>query len=213
MDRDEKNGAGDGPGSAGGFAEASGGDGKAPHVSGEENLATTSPEKDLVAVAVIAALSVFAMVLAVRMPNPGGPFTHPGLLPFLTGLTLLAMVAGLGLSAVREGGAKSLLRRRWRGVPSLLGDEQSRRTLLLVGIIGIYVLLADIVTFDLRYPTPLFAIWFSSYEAVSIPILTLILRIFWRAPWWRCALVAGVFVIALAAVFRYGFHILLPGAD
>ena len=202
MDRDEKSRAGDGDG-----------DGKAPAFGGEEDLAMTSAAKDLVAVALIAALSVFAMVFAVRMPNPGGPFTHPGLLPFLTGLTLLAMVAGLGLSAVREGGAKSLLRRRWRGVPSLLGDEQSRRTLLLVGIIGIYVLLADIVTFDLRYPTRLFVIWFSSYEAVSIPILALILRIFWRAPWWRCALVAGVFVIALAAVFRYGFHILLPGAD
>ncbi len=202
MDRDDNSGAGDG-----------GGDGQSPHISGEEHLAATSPEKDLVAVAVIAALSIFAMVLAVRMPNPGGPFTHPGLLPFLTGLSLLAMAAGLGLSAVREGGAKSLLRRRWRGVASLLGGEESRRTLLLVGIIGIYVLLADIVTFDLRYPTRLFVFWFSSYEAVSIPVLALILRIFWRAPWWRCALVAGVFVIALAAVFRYGFHILLPGAD
>ncbi len=202
MDRNENSGARD-----------SGGDGKSPHISGEENLAATSPEKDLVAVAVIAALSVFAMVLAVGMPNPGGPFTHPGLLPFLTGLTLLAMAAGLGVSAVREGGAKELFRRRWRGVPRLLSDEENRRTLLLVVIIGLYVLLADIVTFDLRYPTPLFVIWFSSYEAVSIPILALILRIFWRAPLWRCALVAGVFVIALAAVFRYGFHILLPGAD
>ncbi len=202
MDRDEKSGAGDG-----------GGGGESPLISGEENLAATSPAKDLVAVAVIAALSVFAMVLAVRMPNPGGPFTHPGLLPFLTGLSLLAMVAGLGGSAVREGGAKSLFRRRWRGTWGLLGNDESRRTLLLVAIIGVYVLLADIVTFDIRYPTPLFVIWFSSYEAVSIPILALILRIFWRAPWWRCALVAGVFVIALAAVFRYGFHILLPGAD
>ena len=202
MDRDETARAGDG-----------GGDGKAPRFGGEEHLARTSPGKDLVAVALIAALSVFAMVLAVRMPNPGGPFTHPGLLPFLTGLTLLAMVAGLGVSAVREGGAKSLFRRRGDGAPRLLGDEESRRTLLLVVIIGLYVLLTDIVTFDLRYPTPLFAIWFSSYEAVSIPILALILRIFWRAPRWRCALVAVVFVIALAAVFRYGFHILLPGAD
>ncbi len=64
-----------------------------------------------------------------------------------------------------------------------------------------------------RYPTRLFVIWFSSYEAVSISILAVVLRIFWRALPWRCALVAVVFVIALASVFRYGFHILLPGAD
>ncbi len=202
MDRDETEPAGDG-----------GGGGKAAAFGGEEDLAEISSGKDLVAVALIAALAVFAMVFALRMPNPGGPFTHPGLLPFLTGLTLLAMVAGLGVSAVRKGGARSLFRRRWRDAPRLLGQEESRRTLLLVVIIGLYVLLTDIVTFDIRYPTPLFVFWFSSYEAVSIPILALILRIFWRAPWWRCALVAVVFVIALAAVFRYGFHILLPGAD
>jgi hypothetical protein len=69
------------------------------------------------------------------------------------------------------------------------------------------------VTFDLRFPTPLFAIHFSSYEAVSIPVLTAVLNIFWREPPWRCLVVASIFVIALASVFRYGFHLLLPGAD
>ena len=49
MDRDETARAGDG------------GDGKAPRFGGEEHLARTSPGKDLVAVGLIAALSVFAM--------------------------------------------------------------------------------------------------------------------------------------------------------
>ena len=172
-----------------------------------------SHRKDLVAAVCIAALSVFAMVLAVRMPNPGGPFTHPGLLPFLTGLTLLAMAAALGIPAARQGGVKTLFQGGGGAAARLFGHEEGRRTILLVAIIALYVLLTDVVTFDLRYPTRLFVFRFSSFEAVSIPILAAILLNFWRAPPWRCLLVSVVFVIALAAVFRYGFHILLPGAD
>jgi hypothetical protein len=186
----------------------------APRILSEEQGGVRStPRKDLIAALCIAAFSIFAMVLAVDLPNPGGTFTHPGLLPFLTGLTLLAMAVGLGISAVRAGGAKALL--DGGDDEALLVDEreEGRRTLILVVIIGIYVYLADIVTFDLRLPTPLFVFQFSSYEAVSIPVLAVVLNIFWRKPPWRCLLVATVFVVALTAVFRHGFHILLPGSD
>ncbi len=203
MDQDENSRVGD---------ESSGG-GPTPIISEEEGETRSSPRKDLLAAGCIAALAVFAIVLATRLPNPGGPFTHPGLLPFLTGITLLAMAAGLGLSAVRDGGAKALFQRSADGAPGIFGHEDGRRTLLLVAIIGLYVLLTDLVTFDLRYPTQFFVVHFSSYEAISIAILTTVLRIFWRAPLWRCLLVSVVFVIALASVFRHGFHILLPGAD
>ncbi len=194
-------------------ADNSSGDGPTPIIGEEETETRSSPRKDLLAAAFIAVLAVFAMVLAARLPNPGGPFTHPGLLPFLTGLTLLAMAAGLGRSAVRDGGARALFEGRADGAPRFFRDEEGRRTLLLIAVIALYVLLADLVTFDLRYPTQFFVIQFSSYEAISIAILTAVLRIFWRAPLWRCLLVSVVFVIALASVFRYGFHILLPGAD
>lgn len=182
-------------------------------LSEEDVESRSSPRKDLIAAAVIATLSIFAMALAARLPNPGGPFTHPGLLPFLTGFTLFAMATGLGLSAVRKGGAKALFKGRAQGTPAIFGHEDGRRTLLLTAIIGLYVFLTDLVTFDLRYPTQFFVIHFSSYEAVSIAVLTIVLRIFWRAPPWRCLLVSAVFVIALASVFRHGFRILLPGAD
>ena len=194
-------------------ADDSSGEGPTPINGEEEGESRSSPRKDLLAAAFIAALAVFAIVLAARLPNPGGPFTHPGLLPFLTGLTLLAMAAGLGFSAVRDGGAKALLQGRAAGASGFFGREDGRRTLLLIAIIALYVLLADLVTFDLRYPTQFFVVQFSSYEAISIAILTMVLRIFWRAPLWRCLLVSVVFVIALASVFRHGFHILLPGAD
>ena len=195
------------------LADKSNGGGPKLIISEEEGESRSSPRKDLIAAAFLTVLSVFAMALASRLPNPGGPLTHPGLLPFLTGLTLLAMAAGLGFSAVRDGGAKALFQRIADGAPDVLGHEDARRTLLLVAIIGLYVLLADLVTFDLRYPMQFFVVHFSSYEAISIGILTMVLRIFWRAPLWRCLLVSVVFVIALASVFRHGFHILLPGAD
>jgi len=203
IDQDEKSRVGD---------DSSGGEPKLI-ISEEDVEARSSPRKDFIAAAVIAVFAVFAMALATRLPNPGGPFTHPGLLPFLTGITLLAMAVGLGLSAMRDGGAKALFKERAHDAPAIFGHDVGRRTVLLVAIIGLYVLLADLVTFDLRYPTQFFVVHFSSYEAVSIAILTIVLRIFWRAPLWRCLLVSVVFVIALASVFRHGFHILLPGAD
>lgn len=184
------------------------------HTEGEEKTVDLSGRrKDLFAAAVIAAFALFAMVLSVRLASPATVYTHPGLLPFLTGLSLFAMSIGLGVSAVRGVGVRALFQVERDGEPGLLASNEGLRTLLLILIIGVYVVLADLVTFDLRYPTRFFAIQFSSYEAVSIAVLATTLRIFWRAPLWRCLLVSVVFVIALASVFRFGFTIPLPGAD
>jgi len=187
--------------------------GKRRMISEEDIESRSSPAKDLLASGVILAFSVFAMVLSARLKNPGSLQTHPGLLPFLTGFTLSLMGLGLGLSALRKGGAEALWRAKAGVLPGLLGNEEARRALLLIAIIALYVLVADLVTFDLRYPTGLFVLRFSSFELVSIVALILILRFFWRAPLWRCSAVSVVFIILLASIFRYGFHILLPGAD
>jgi hypothetical protein len=84
---------------------------------------------------------------------------------------------------------------------------------MLVGLIFLYVVVLDLVTFDLRFPTPFYTFRFGSYEAVSIPMIALILRIFWRAPLVQCSVVSILCVLSLAAVFRDVFKILLPGAD
>lgn len=184
------------------------------HMTGnEETDRRSGRRRDLLAAAFIAALSVTAMVLALRLPNPGSSLTHPGFLPFLTGLSLLAMAAGLAISALRGVSAKSLLCKEMHVSPGLLESKESRRTLTLLMIIAIYVLLTDLITFDVRYPTRFFVVWFGSFEAVSIAVLMVTLRLFWRASLRRCFLVSVLFVIALASVFRYGFNILLPGAN
>lgn len=185
------------------------GEGASVGEEGDDNR--SSPGKDLVAATTIAAFSLFIMFLAVRMPNPGSVYTHPGLLPFLIGLSLLFMAVGLGIRAIREGGAKDLLQAPGRGVRVFFGNKENHRTLLLIGIIIGYVVGVDLVAFDLRLPLGFFVFRFSSFELISIITLSVILRIFWRATPARCFLVSAFWAIALASVFRYGFHILLPG--
>ena len=186
------------------------GKGNSAEIAGIDKRST--PARDLAASAVIAAFAIFVMLLALRMPNPGKVvFTAPGLLPFITGFTLLIMAVGLGIRSIRAGGARDLLQRRDKGVRDYFADIENLRTLLLIGIIIIYVIVTQYITFDLRLPTDFFVFYFSSYELISIITLTLILRIFWRAALVRCVLVSAFWTIALASVFRYAFHILLPG--
>lgn len=171
----------------------------------------STPGKDLAASAVIAAFALLVMIVALRMPNPGTLFTAPGLLPFLTGLALLIMAAGLGIRSMGAGGVKALLQGPGQVVRGYFEDIENWRTLLLIGIIIVYVIVTQQIAFDLRFPTKFFVFNFSSYELISIITLTLVLRIFWRATLVRCLLVSACWIIALASVFRYGFHILLPG--
>ena len=177
----------------------------------EDNDKRSTPGKDLTASAVIAAFAVLVMLLALRMPNPGTRFTAPGLLPFLTGLALLIMAAGLGIRSVGKGGVTALLQGPAKSMRAYFADIESWRTLLLIGIIILYVIVTQQIAFDLRFPTKFFVFNFSSYELISIITLTLVLRIFWRATLVRCLLVSAFWIIALASVFRYAFHILLPG--
>jgi hypothetical protein len=185
-------------------------DQKSAAFEGEEGGGeAATPITDLIAAAVLVVISFAAIALAFQLDSPGEVWTAPGLLPILTGITLLAMAAGLALKAVRAGALKMSMPFR---VAWLWLNEESRRTLLLMVITAVYVFLLDLVNFDLRMPAGGFEFRFSSYEAISIVALTLMLKLFWRAAISRCFLISLVWVIALASVFRYGFHILLPGS-
>ena len=177
----------------------------------EEDDSRSTPGKDLAASAVIAGFALFVMVLALRMSSPGSVFTAPGLLPFLTGLSLLIMAIGLGIRSVGRGGVRDLFQRQGKGARKNFAETENLRTLLLIGIIILYVIVTNQIAFDLRFPAGFFAFHFSSYELLSIITLTLILRIFWRKTVLRCFLVSVCWTLALASIFRYGFHILLPG--
>ena len=172
----------------------------------------TTPRKDLGAAVLIGVIAVAAMIFSLRLEVPTSIYTAPGLFPFLTGLSLLAMAIGLGASALRDGGAADFFPGSLAAAQNYLAQRQNRRTLLLMAVLIVYVLLAGQISFDLRYPTSFFVFQFSSWEAISIPVLAAVLWFFWRAPVWKCGLLSILMVFALAGIFRYAFHILLPAA-
>ena len=176
---------------------------------GDGSLSTAG--KDIAAAGVIIALSLLFMILAVCMPNPDTIFTHPGLLPFSIGLTLILMAVGLTVRAIRLGGVKNILQARERSVRTYFADLENRRTFLVIGIIILYVVLVDFIAFDLRLPAGNFVFHFSSFELISIIVLSAILRIFWRGTLKMCFLISACWIIVLASAFRYAFHILMPG--
>jgi hypothetical protein len=175
--------------------------------SGDER---STPTKNLGAAIVIAAVAIYAMVEAVGFETPNTVYTAPGLLPFLTGATLLVMALYLGVLAVRHGGATDVAGRVARSVSAYFKNEEDRRTLMLMGIVLLYVLLVGWIDFTLRLPTPLFDFQISSFEVISVPLIAIVLWIFWRAPAWRCTLVSLVLIEALANTFRSAFYILMP---
>jgi hypothetical protein len=121
------------------------------------------------------------------------------------------MAIALGLMALRQGAAMNFIGKSSLAWRAYFGDEENRRTLLLIGIIFVYVLLVDRIAFDKESSIGGLSIFFSSYELISIAVLSLILRIFWQAPLPKCLGVSFAVVVALASAFRYGFKILLPG--
>jgi Tripartite tricarboxylate transporter TctB family len=175
---------------------------------GEEEDAST-PQKDFLAAIVVGAFAVAVMVLAAQQPNPGRALTAPGLLPFITGLSLFAMAVGLALGALRAGGGRNLLSAVSASAES---DSHPGRAWALLGLLVAMVVLIDALPFEYALRIGGVKVGIGAFELVSIPVLAAILRIFWRASVLRCAVSAGLTVLVFAAAFRYGFNIPLPGS-
>ena len=180
--------------------------------TGEEGGPSVSPGRDLAAAAMVALIGIGAMILSLDLDAPASLYTAPGLLPFLSGLTLLIMAAGLAAKALKRARLSEILKTANNPIGPFLADLEGRRTLILMGLVLAYVVLTDLINFEIRMPAGFYTFRFSSYEAVSIPVIALILKMFWRAGWFACIAVAAGMVIALAWIFRDGFEILLPGS-
>ena len=185
---------------------------KAGKFTGEEGSIAVSPGKDLIASLVVAVFGITAMILSTGLDSPTSIYTAPGLLPFITGLCLVVMAAGLARKALKRAPLGEILTRASNPFGPYLNDEENRRTLILMGMVLIYVVLTDLISFEFRMPTSFYTFRFSSYEAISIPIIGLILKMFWRASAPASLGVAAGMVMALAWIFRDGFEILLPGS-
>jgi hypothetical protein len=176
-------------------------------LSEDPNAGHATPFMDLLAAAIIAAIAVWFMVEALRLPMPGGVTTAPGLLPFLISATLVLMALLLG--------ADALARRRngVGGLPVPDGLElppDFRRSMGLGVILIVYVAALQFASIEVAFT--LFELRFiiGAFEVVTVIVLTAILRIYWQQPLWACLAVSFGWTAFLSIVFRLIFSQPLP---
>lgn len=184
---------------------------KVKFIGEEDNDENTTPDMDLAAAVIIGLFALFGLYLAVDLEVPYTLYTAPGLFPVFTASGLLVMAIGLALKALRDGAERDL-NIPFKMLSRFFRDEENARCAQLIAIVAAYIIAVDWFGFDIRVPTGLFVLRFSSYELFSIMALTWIFRMFWKASWLKCFVIALVWSITLATVFRFGFRILLPGS-
>jgi Tripartite tricarboxylate transporter TctB family len=178
-----------------------------PVLSEDPHAGLAAPVMDLIAASVLATISLWFMIEALRLPAPGGTATAPGLLPFLTAASLLVMALILGADALarrRNGGAGAAVRDGIDLPPDF------RRTMTLGAILAVYVFALEFAGIEVAFA--LFSLRFviGAFEVVTVVMLTAVLRIYWQAPLWACLAVTLGWVAFLSIVFRMIFHVPLP---
>ena len=177
------------------------------HFEGEEaNAGYASPILDLIAAAVLIALSIAVMVGSLALPVPGDVETAPGLLPFLVAASLMVMALGLGASAMAR-------HRAGVRMPVLAGRDlgADARSLVLAVAVALYIAGLQLLAF--RYDVVVGGFFYSvsAFEPLTILTLAIIIGASWRGPLWITALIAVGWTLALSAVFQHVFRIPLPG--
>jgi hypothetical protein len=175
-------------------------------LSEDPHAGLAAPVMDLIAAGVLAAISLWFMIEALRLPAPGGTTTAPGLLPFLTAASLMVMALILGADA---------LTRRRNGVAAAAPGgidlpADWRRTAVLAAILAVYVLALEFAGIEVAFELFGSRIIIGSFEVTTAVVLTAILRIYWQAALWTCVAVAVGWVALLSLVFRLAFHVPLP---
>lgn len=174
----------------------------------EDTSKQSTPGKDFTSAMLIAGFAVVLMAGSLRLEVPDTRFTAPGLLPFVTGLALLGMSVVLALRAIRAGALAHVGAGLTGAIGRYVGSAEERRAWLLAGLVLGYVVLVAQLSFEL--PVPLVPYALSAYEIISVLVVGLILKLFWRASVLRCFLVSLIVVEALALAFRFGFNMIMP---
>jgi len=182
--------------------------------TGEEaNSGHSSPKNDFISSAVVALVGLVAMLMATKLDYPDTILTSPGVLPFLTGGSLIIMAAALFYGALRRSlGDNSEIIGTADGDSNKVSSRQMRQTIILGLIVLLYVVLLDQINFTWRYHAPFYTFSLGSFELISIPLIGGILYYFWRGTILKCLTVSTFMTFFLAIVFRDGFQILLPGS-
>lgn len=180
-------------------------DGQAGY-SEDPNAGLATPFMDLLAAAILIAISLWFIVESLRLPVPGDAFTAPGLLPFLTAASLLVMALMLGGAA---------LARRRAASAGAIADGLALppdfwRTMGLGAILTVYVAALHFVPVELVFQVFGSRVIIGAFEVTSVVTLTAVLRLFWKEPLWACLGVTLAWITFLSLVFRMVFHVHLP---
>ncbi|MDZ5696618.1 tripartite tricarboxylate transporter TctB family protein [Chelativorans sp. M5D2P16] len=179
------------------------------HFSGEEEQAGyAAPLLDLIAAAVLIALAGWYTVEAFGFRAPGDWKTAPGLVPAAAGITLMIMAAGLAVTAWRRRGQ----------APAAAGAQEDEdsisevgRTSLLVGIIFLYLLAMNALSFGIQGYVAGHYVTVGSFEIATVVCLSVLMKLFWNGRLWIIAVVALGWTAFLSLTFRNIFEIPLPG--
>jgi hypothetical protein len=180
--------------------------------AGEEDVGErSSPSKDLGTAVAISVFAIAATLLAFNMPVIQEAYTAPGILPIITGITLLGMAIGLGKRAMRMGGHIGFKKRFFAAINTFFANEEDLRTVFLFGLVGIYIVCLlnlsfsyDVLIFEFRRAL-------GSFELYSIIFLTGILKFFWGENWMKCLGISTAWILILSSLFVHGFSIPMPG--
>ncbi|WP_176847135.1 tripartite tricarboxylate transporter TctB family protein [Roseicitreum antarcticum] len=174
----------------------------------EEGAGYAAPSVDLIAAILLIALSGWYVWEALGFRAPGGWRTGPGLVPAAAGISLMLMAVGLGFTAIRRWGqAQAPVN------PELDEDSISDpfRTGMLIGVIFIYLLAMDAITFGLQGYLGGLYIVIGAFEIATVLCLSVLMKLYWNGPLWIIATVAVLWTAALSLIFRNVFLISLPG--
>lgn len=174
----------------------------------EAGAGYASPTLDLIASGFLLLLTIVVMVASWRLPVPGDLLTAPGLLPFLTALSLMLMALVHAFTAVE----------RLRQSTSVAEKAQTTDntpiagTLILAGVTGLYILALQSLAF--QYDFSLLETFFSvsAFEPVTIVALAAIIHIYWRGPLWVTTIISVAWTVLLSVVFQKAFNLPLPGS-
>ncbi len=166
---------------------------------------------------VLVLFSLAVIVSSVHLETPKvskGLLDHPGFFPALVGSTLVIFGAALTFTGLKADGVRQIReiftaayqKAFWR-------DDRSVRVLALLALMLCYVLALQfarqiwgVVTGVFRSDLGGAFIWFTAvYLFATLSYLKA------TDKWWKNLLIAAITATAIAAAFRYGFQIRLPG--
>ncbi|MDJ1017732.1 MAG: tripartite tricarboxylate transporter TctB family protein [Paracoccaceae bacterium] len=166
-----------------------------------------SPTLDLIATAILIAISVAVMIASFRLPMPGDIQTAPGLLPFIVSASLLIMALGLGASAMarRNAGVR---------IPAFADRDlpTDLRSLLLACAVAAYIAALQFLAFQQNFNLFGLNLRLTAFEPATIVALAMIIHASWRGPIWITTTVSIGWTMVLSLVFQLVFRIPLPGS-